>query len=91
MATTLGSGGVGHDRAVALGREFADCGDTIRPALWYDGLSSTSRKQTKRAIAEWSDGDSIAAHCGYGNDLFCTYDYPANASKPSVFDEVNRK
>ena len=65
MATAIARKGVGHVRAVALGREFTDCNDANRPTLWCEGLSSASIRKVKRAIAEWSDGDSIAARsCG---------------------------
>lgn len=45
----------------------------------------------KRAIAEWADADSIAAHVGYGIDLFCTGDAGKSAGgAPSVHDAANR-
>src|SRR5271157_3991300 len=33
---------------------------------------STEQKKINRAVAEWADGDSVAAHYGYGIDLFCS-------------------
>jgi hypothetical protein len=35
--------------------------------------------RVKRAVAEWADADSIAAHIGYGIDLFCTEDQGKSA------------
>ena len=42
-------------------------------------------------VREWADGDSIAAHYGFGIDLFCTADCGKNARGPSVLDSDNRK
>ncbi len=41
-------------------------------------------------IAEWSDGDSIAAAVAYGMDYFCTNDQAKSANFNSVFLECNR-
>jgi len=43
-----------------------------------------------RAVAEWADGDSVAAHYGYGNDLFCTQDRAARAGRDSVMHPAQR-
>ena len=47
--------------------------------FWFEGLGRAStdaeRAEVARAVAEWADADSIAAHIGYGIDLFCTNDY----------------
>jgi hypothetical protein len=43
-----------------------------------------------RACAEWADGDSLAAHFGYGNDLFCTEDAGKSAGAPSILSAENR-
>ena len=48
------------------------------------------QRQVQRAIAEWADADSIAAHIGYGIDLFCSEDQAKGAGAPSVFDATNR-
>jgi hypothetical protein len=50
---------------------------------------SDSRKLA-RAVAEWADGDSVAAHHGYGNDLFCTQDRAVRAGRDSVMHPANR-
>lgn len=61
--------------------------------LFYLGLPRNPAEQKKmnRTIAEWSDGDSIAAHYGYGIDLFCSRDFGKNASGASILDDNNRK
>jgi hypothetical protein len=43
-----------------------------------------------KAPAEWADGDTVAAHIAYGNDIMCTHDF--GKSQPnSVFGPVMRK
>jgi hypothetical protein len=51
----------------------------------------TEQKRINRAVAEWSDGDSIAAHYGYGIDRFCSRDFGQNAGKASVLHPDNRQ
>lgn len=44
-----------------------------------------------KAFAEAGDGDSLAAHYGYGIDLFCTSDEASHAGKNSVFSVENQQ
>lgn len=48
-------------------------------------------KDFAEAIAEWVDGDSLAAHYAAGNDFFCTDDNARNAGTKSIFHSVNKK
>jgi hypothetical protein len=48
------------------------------------------QRQINRAIAEWADGDSVAAHYAYDIDIFCSEDFGKSASNPSVLDVGNR-
>jgi len=48
-------------------------------------------KEFARAVAEWADGDSVAAHVAYTNDIFCTEDQGRSAGGKSIFDEENRR
>ena len=51
----------------------------------------TERRKVQRAIKEWADADSIAAHVGYGIDLFCSEDMgKSTGGEPSVLDGSNR-
>lgn len=43
------------------------------------------------AVAEWADGDSVAAHVAYNNDLLCTEDQGKSARSRSIFDASNRQ
>ena len=47
-------------------------------------------KKVSQAMAEWADGDSVAAHYGYGNDYFCTRDIARGAGSKSIFSISNR-
>jgi hypothetical protein len=49
-----------------------------------------SERKAARAVAEWADGDSVAAHHGYANDLFCTEDRAAKAGRKSVMHPAYR-
>lgn len=44
-----------------------------------------SEKKFNEAVAEWSDGDSVASHIASGIDYFCTYDEAKGAGSNSVF------
>jgi hypothetical protein len=44
-----------------------------------------SPEQLAAAIAEWVDGDSLAAHYAFGADVFCTSDRARGAGSKSIF------
>lgn len=48
------------------------------------------RKEFAEAIAEWVDGDSLAAHYAAGNEFFCTNDKAGGAGTKSIFHSVNK-
>jgi len=48
-----------------------------------------SNKAYAKSVAEWSDGDALAAHYGYGLDYFCTRDQGKGAGANSVFFKPN--
>ncbi|NCU06083.1 MAG: hypothetical protein GXC73_19140 [Chitinophagaceae bacterium] len=53
-------------------------------------------KHLSAAVAEWSDGDSVALHIAYGLDYFCTYDEGKNAKPNStlgqpIYNRLNQK
>ncbi len=95
MATTIAVRGVGQATAVALGLQFLARDGISQPTLWFQGLrrarSNSERQKVVKAVAEWADGDSIAAHYGYGIDLFCSEDFGKSTSRPSTLDCNNRK
>jgi hypothetical protein len=81
--------GVGYARAVELGNRFIQI-DPLRPVLWMTGLKHAEPKEVRSVIAEWSDGDGIGAHYGFGIQLFCTQDEGKSGGQ-SVLNSVNRK
>lgn len=65
---------------------------------WFTGLGAAKdiheKREVARAIAEWADADSVAAHYAYGNDYFCTADAAKGEGKrgdAAIFDANNRK
>jgi len=52
-------------------------------------ISDSKKKVFAKSVAEWVDGDSIAAHYAYGNNIFCTEDRGKSAGSKSVFSANN--
>jgi hypothetical protein len=46
-------------------------------------------KRFRKACAEWADGELVAAHIAYRNDILCTNDQ-AHAAGRSILDPTNR-
>lgn len=92
-AIAIEARGLGHALVMSLAQHFAARGKAS-DTLWLQSLRGAKdvheQRQVQRAIAEWADADSIAAHIGYGIDLFCTYDRGKGAGAPSIFDDKNR-
>jgi len=86
--------GLGCARAEALAARLAGGAPSIP---WFKSLGNAhdihEQREVGRAVAEWADGDSVAAHYGYGNDFFCTLDSGKGESKrgdPAILDVTNR-
>ena len=87
--------GLGSKRAESVATRLAG---NVRPAQpWFTGLGNARNihetREVGRAVAEWADGDSIAAHYAYGNDYFCTRDAGKGENRRSdsaILDEINR-
>jgi len=92
LAKAIENRGLGSIQAQRLAQRLANTAPTM-PALWLKALSAArdipEKREVARAIAEWSDGDSIAAHYGYGNDIFCPGD-EARLGHTSILDATNR-
>jgi hypothetical protein len=75
VAAAIDQRGLGFAQAVALGQQFA-----AREGLaaWLPGLGKArdvhELRAVARAVAEWADGDSVAAHVAYKNEVFCSDD-----------------
>ncbi|MHB8704000.1 MAG: hypothetical protein ACYC8W_07685 [Candidatus Tyrphobacter sp.] len=87
--------GVGRAVAVKLGTDFTKRDKVQQPELWLQGLGRARDKAERNRVAEvcreWADGDSIAAHYGFGMQLFCSDDFATASSGRSVLDRENRK
>ena len=57
---------------------------------WTDRPRTPSEeKELGRACAEWADGEVVAAHIAYQNDILCTNDHARTAGR-SIFDGPSR-
>jgi hypothetical protein len=84
--------GVGFIQVKQLASKFATRANVQEP--WFQSLQRAADvhevNAVNRAVAEWADGDSVAAHIGYALDYFCTGDEGKSSGAASVFDVVNR-
>lgn len=69
------------------GRRLEAKTDIFNAALFNDD----ERNELKAAVAEWSDGDSVAAHVRHLSHIFCTNDKAGKAGSSSVFSDQNRQ
>jgi len=73
-----------------------DIGDQYKGTApnWHEGIRAAPDSETKniaKAMAEWADGESVAAHIAYKNDYFCTRDLAKKAGQQSIFSATNRQ
>jgi hypothetical protein len=60
---------------------------------WFAGLARAPASEDMpiaKAVAEWADADSVAAHVANGNAFFCTNDAAVAAGAASTFSAANR-
>jgi hypothetical protein len=92
VLTKIEQRGVGIAIAKALAGKFASRDNAQEP--WFRSLVRAKdvheENAAKRAIAEWADGDSIAAHIAYGIEALCTRDEGKTAGTSSILDPTNR-
>ena|SRR5208282_6933263 len=95
LGQVIESRGLGCARAKALATRLA--GGTPPEGPWFRSLGNArdihETREVARAVAEWADGDSVAAHYGYENEFFCTLDAGKGESKcgdPAILDADNR-
>jgi hypothetical protein len=80
VVSEIESWGCGQTQIRAIGYKYAES--------WLDGIKiapQSEKMNIAKAIAEWADADSLAAHIAYGNHIFCTYDEAKSAGNDSVF------
>jgi hypothetical protein len=87
--------GIGHGIILRMADEvFAQ--DPMR--LRYGGIKANpyfafaegDPSRIPSAVAEWADGDALAAHYQQWHDIFCTFDRGRKAGKNSVLHESRR-
>ena len=93
VVTAIEARGLGCAQARKIAGEIQAKVGGYGSFISFLGKPRTRAEQEKinRAIAEWADGDSVAAHYGYDNDFFCTEDFGKGASTASVLENANRK
>lgn len=67
---------------------------TTANGTWQSGISAAPEAEDDpiaAAVAEWADGDTVAAHIAYKNDYLCTRDAAKSAGSLSVFSASNRE
>jgi len=71
--------------ARGVGKTAFDAADgwNVQPGASYN------EKLFAKACAEWADGELVASHIAYRNDVLCTNDL-ARAAGSSIFDSTNR-
>ncbi|MGO8880148.1 MAG: hypothetical protein ACLPVO_05270 [Desulfomonilaceae bacterium] len=86
--TQIEKRGCGIKHAKEIGEKYAKPGQT-----WFDGFGEapdSEKGPVAKAIAEWADGDAVAAHIAYKNDHFCTRDVAKAAGTDSILSPQNR-
>lgn len=93
VAEAIQARGLGYAAAVSLGLQFSARNGAV-DEWWLRGLqrvrNQIEEEEVQKAIREWADADSIAAHVGYENDVFCTRD-AGKGAKVSVLTPENRR
>lgn len=88
VSRRLEKAGAGIAQIKAIGNKYAAPNEP-----WFHGLSSapsTEDGAVAKAVAEWADSDSVAAHVANGNAFFCTNDSALAAGVASTFSASNR-
>ena len=95
LARKIEARGLGSSRAEGIAARFT--GSETARGPWFAALGAArdihETREVARAVAEWADGDSVAAHYAYGNDIFCTLDggkAETRRGEPAVLDASNR-
>jgi hypothetical protein len=86
--------GVGRAVGIELGLKYSAHAGASKPELFQQGFGRAcdraERKRVAKVVREWADGNSVAAHYGFGIDLFCSEDFRRSTSGPSVLDFDSR-
>jgi hypothetical protein len=94
VATAIAQRGLGYAAAVDLGLQFSARDGNVGE-WWLQALRRAKDepecKKVQKVIAELADAESIAAHVGYGIDVFCSEDKGrSTGGMPSILNRTNR-
>ena len=75
--------------------EIEKNGGQLKPEdPWFlnlaDNIDQIGERRFRKRFGDWADADAIAAHYGYGNDIFCTDDRAKGAGGRSILS-ANRR
>jgi hypothetical protein len=92
IAVAIEARGLGFARALKVAELLANRASGAQSGFVKRACASDRRSINKvaRAMAEWADGDSVAAHYAYAGDLFCTEDRARKAGASSVMHPSHR-
>jgi hypothetical protein len=82
--------GFGTSPAKRIAERLANKAGVVEP--WYRSLAranASDEKEFAKAVREWADSDTVAAHIAFQNDIFCTGDKGKSAGN-SILDDANR-
>jgi hypothetical protein len=95
LARAIEARDLGSAQAVNLAQRLSLRGTFSGP--WFNALGFARNihetREVARAVAEWADGDSVAAHYAYRNDFFCTLDAgkgETGRGNAAILDSANR-
>ncbi len=89
VARRLEAAGAGIAMIKAIGNNYA-----APTEPWFEGIAKAPASDDStiaKAVAEWADADSVAAHVANGNAFFCTNDLAVTAGVASTFSASNRQ
>lgn len=90
---TIVARGLGRAQVIELAKSFSKR-DSATGEWWPQGLertrSAAERKKVRLAVNEWADGEALAGHAGYRNDLFCTHDDAHDLGARSILHSSHR-
>jgi hypothetical protein len=95
LTTEIMRRGLGTAAAIKLGLQFSERDGVTGLEFFQQGLGRAKDKRERKRVAavvrEWADGESIAAHYGFGMQLFCSEDSGRSTPSRSVLDTENRQ
>jgi hypothetical protein len=85
--------GFGRAHVIELAKFFSER-DGADGEWWPQALertrSAAEGKKVRLVVNEWADGEALAAHASYGNDLFCTVDGGGDLGDRSILHPSHR-